>query len=175
MDFKLSQATPILRRTPRVIRALLAGLPEPWITATEGPDSWSPFDIVGHLIHGERTDWIPRVEWIIAHGESRPFPPFDRVAMLEASRGKTLNELLDTFAKLRAESIAHLRSLKLKKKDLKLRGTHPEFGQVTMSQHLATWVAHDLGHISQIVRVMAQQYERAVGPWIKYLPLLTAS
>jgi hypothetical protein len=165
-------AIPVLERTPGVLRALLAGLPDEWTTAREGPESWSPYDVVGHLIHGERTDWIPRAELILRRGEAEPFPPFDRVAMFRESAGKSLGELLDTFARLRGESVVRLRGLGLTPADLERRGRHPELGPVTLSQHLATWVAHDLSHIRQIVRVMGRQYADAVGPWTAYLPML---
>jgi hypothetical protein len=171
--FTLDDAVPVLARTPAVLRSLLADLPEPWVTATEGEGTWSPYDVVGHLIHGERTDWIPRLEHILRHGEAVPFPPFDRFAMFEASRGRTLAELLDTFAELRVVGVDRLRSL-LSPGDLARRGTHPELGTVTLGQHLSTWVAHDLSHIGQIVRVMARRYATAVGPWRRYLPLLGA-
>ncbi len=173
-SFTLDEAVPVLGRTPAVLRALLADLPEPWVTATEGEGTWSPYDVVGHLIHGERTDWIPRVEHILRHGESVPFPPFDRFAMFEASRGRTLTELLDAFAELRASNVGRLRSLLSPTSDLGRRGVHPELGAVTLGQHLSTWVAHDLGHIGQIVRVMARRYATAVGPWRQYLPVLGA-
>ena len=165
MKFSLEASVPILRRTPMVLRTLLLDLPEPWIRGNEGPETWSPFDVVGHLIHGERTDWIPRVEHLLEHGESVPFPVFDRFAQFEESRGKTLAELLDTFARLREQSLRRLDELALKPSDLARRGRHPEFGPMTLEQHLATWVAHDLSHIGQIVRVMGRQYTEAVGPW----------
>ena len=172
MRFDLNEALPVLERTPRAIRELLAGLPEVWIRATEGPDTWSPFDVVGHLIHGERTDWMSRAEIILRDGETRPFPPFDRFAQFEASGGKPLAELLDSFAELRAANLARLRALGLGPDDLQRRGRHPEFGPVTLAQHLATWVAHDLSHIGQIVRVMGRSYTTEVGPWRAYLPML---
>jgi len=172
MEFQLSDGIPVLERTPATFRALLAGLPEPWVAGTEGPATFSAFDNVGHLIHGERTDWIPRARVILAQGASRRFEPFDRFAMLEASRGKTLAELLDTFADLRAENVATLRGWSLTEAQLDLPGEHPELGAVTLRQLLATWVAHDLGHVAQIARVMAKQYRDAVGPWRAYLPIL---
>jgi hypothetical protein len=165
-------AIPVLERTPGVLRALLDGLPDEWISAREGPGSWSPYDIVGHLIHGERTDWIPRAEHILRVGDAEAFPPFDRVAMFRESAGKSLGELLDTFARLRGESVARLLALALTPADLDRRGRHPELGPVTLGQHLATWLAHDLSHIRQIVRVMGRQYSDAVGPWTAYLPML---
>jgi hypothetical protein len=175
MKFRFDAALPVLRRTPSVLIDLLADLPPGWTDAVEGPNTWSPFDVVGHLIHGERTDWMPRVEHLLRHGDAVPFPPFDREAMFAASQGKSLGELLDTFARLRARSLDRLEALGLDDVDLSRRGRHPEFGVVTLGQHLSTWVAHDLGHISQIVRVMARQYTDAVGPWQAYLSILKKS
>lgn len=172
MEFRFEDALPVLERTPSVLRALLTDLPAPFVTATEGPDTWSPFDVVGHLIHGERTDWVPRVEHLLRHGDAVPFPPFDRTAMFEASKGRSLAELLETFAALRAGNLERLRALGLTSADLARPGRHPEFGVVTLGQHLSTWVAHDLGHLSQVVRVMAKQYSTAVGPWKAYLSIL---
>jgi len=172
MNFSLDDALPALRQTPAVLRTWLGNLPASWTTPNEGPDTWSPYDIVGHLIHGERTDWIPRLELLLAYGEARPFEPFDRFAQFEASKGRSLPELLDTFAQLRAASINRLESLRLQPKDFARRGLHPELGPVTLSQLLATWVAHDLNHLGQIARVMGKQYADAVGPWLAYLPLL---
>lgn len=172
MQFVLAEALAVLERTPKVLRELLAGLPEPWIHATEGPGTWSPFDVVGHLIHGELTDWIPRTEIILADGETRPFPPFDRFAQFEASRGKALSELLETFAGLRAASLARLRALRLTSSDLARHGRHPELGAVTLEQLLATWVAHDLSHLGQVARVMGKAYSAEVGPWAAFLPML---
>jgi len=151
---------------------LLLGLPARWIEADEGPGTWSPFDVVGHLIHGERTDWIPRVEHILEHGDAVPFPPFDREAMFAASKGVPLGELLDTFARLRAENLDRLTAMRLTDADLGRRGRHPDLGAVTLGQHLSTWVAHDLSHIAQVARVMARQYADAVGPWRAYLSIL---
>jgi hypothetical protein len=162
----------VLERTPAVLRALLADLPDAWVRATEGPGTWSPFDVVGHLVHGERADWIPRVEHLLRHGTAVAFPPFDREAMFEASQGRPLDDLLDTFAGLRAASLERLATLGLTDADLSREGRHPEFGVVTLGQHLATWVAHDLGHVVQVSRVMARQYRDAVGPWRAYLSLL---
>lgn len=172
MNFSLDDAIPLLRRTPAVLRAWLWDLPEVWTAANEGPDTWSPYDIVGHLIHGERTDWIPRTELLLAHGDSRPFTPFDRYAQFRDSRGKSLQQLLDTFAELRAANVARLESLRLGPEDLERRGLHPELGPVNLGQLLATWVVHDLNHLSQIARVMGRQYTDAVGPWVAYLPML---
>jgi len=172
--FSLAESLPVLERTPAVLRSLLAGLPEPWIVDNEGGESWSPFDVVGHLIHGERTDWMPRAELILSRGESETFPVFDRFAQFEASRGRSLEELLDTFAELRGANLRRLRALAPGPAELARRGRHPEFGPVTLGQHLATWVAHDLGHLGQIARVMARRYTAAVGPWRAYLPVLGA-
>jgi hypothetical protein len=170
--YRLADALPVLRRTPDVVAALLDGLPDAWLHATEGPGTWSPFDVLGHLIHGEKTDWMPRVDHLLAHGEAVPFPSFDREAMFAASKGRAVRDLLDDFATLRAASLARLEALGLTEADLARRGTHPEFGAVTLGQHLATWVAHDLGHVNQIVRTMGRQYVDAVGPWRKYLSML---
>jgi hypothetical protein len=172
MNFSLQTGLPILSRTPTVVDQLLRNLPSGWVEATEGPDTWSPYDVVGHLIHGERTDWVPRVEHLLTHGESVAFPPFDRFAQFEASAGKSLSELLDLFRALRAESLMRLEKLGLTERDMERTGRHPEFGTVTLGQHLATWVAHDLDHIMQIVRVMARQYGDAVGPWRRYLRII---
>jgi DinB superfamily len=172
MEFSFELGMPVLERTPAVLQTLLEGLPPAWTESRDGPDTWSPFDVVGHLIHGERTDWVPRIEHVLAHGDTVPFPVFDRVAMFEASRGRTLAELLATFAELRAASLDRLRSLRLTSADFGRRGLHPGLGVVTLGQHLATWVAHDLSHIAQIVRVMGRQYGVAVGPWKAYLPML---
>jgi|ERR1043165_3595789 uncharacterized damage-inducible protein DinB len=173
MEFQLDRAKEILKRTPATLKALLDGLADEWITTNEGGESWSPFDIVGHLIHGEETDWIPRARMILEDGESRAFEPFDRFAMFEKSKGKTLGELLDTFERLRQESLRELDEMNLTPEMLSKRGLHPELGFVTLSQLLSTWVAHDLGHMGQIVRVMAKQYVDAVGAWQAYLPILS--
>jgi hypothetical protein len=151
---------------------LLLELPVAWTEATEGPGTWSPFDVVGHLIHGERTDWVPRIEHMLRYSDTVSFPVFNREAMFSASRGLSIRDLLDTFDRLRTESLARLDELSLTDADLARRGRHPEFGVVTMGQHVATWVAHDLGHVGQVVRVMARQYSEAVGPWRAYLSIL---
>lgn len=172
MTFQLSEGIAILERTPATFRALLAGLPEMWLTSNEGPDTFSPFDNVGHLIHGERTDWIPRARIILAQGDDRRFEPYDRFAQVRESQGKALSQLLDEFAQLRAENLETLRGWNLSDRELALEGEHPELGTVTLRQLLATWVAHDLGHVAQTSRVMAKQYREAVGPWRAYLPVL---
>ncbi len=173
MEFKLDQATEILRRTPSTLNSLLRDLPDAWVLQNEGPQSWSPFDIVGHLIHGEETDWIPRAKIILEAGETRTFEPFDRFAMFEKSRGKSLTELLDTFERLRGVNLRELEEMHLTAAVLEKRGSHPELGVVTLSELLSTWVVHDLGHIGQIVRVMAKQYDKEVGPWQAYLTILS--
>lgn len=172
MTYTLADAVAVLERTPGSLDALLRGLPDRWTTGNEGPDTWSPFDVIGHLIHGDRTDWLPRAEHLLAHGDALPFPPFDRFAQLEASRGKTLAELLDTFRHERAACLARLAAMHLTEADLSRVGRHPEFGPVTLAQLLATWVAHDLDHIAQIARVMGRQYTDAVGPWRAYLRII---
>jgi uncharacterized damage-inducible protein DinB len=172
MDFRLDHAKEVLGRTPATLNALLRGLPDEWVVPNEGPDSWSPFDVVGHMIHGEKTDWIPRARVILEHGDGRAFEPFDRFAMFEESRGRSLGELLSAFERLRAESLRELEGMRLTPELLAKRGAHPELGVVTLGQLLSTWVVHDLGHVGQIVRVMAKQYGEAVGPWRDYLPVL---
>ena len=172
MDFRFDEAMPVLSRPPAVLRLWLSDLSPRWTAAADGPGTWSPYDVVGHVIHAERTDWIPRAEHILRHGESAPFPPFDREAMFAASRGRSLGELLDTFEALRRESLARLAGLRLTEADLSRRGLHPELGPVTLGQHLATWVAHDMTHLVQVVRTMARQYTEAVGPWAAYLSVL---
>ena len=172
MDFDLTAGTAVLARTPHTLRAMLAGLPPAWTDATEGPETWSAYVIVGHLIHGERTDWIPRARIILAQGPERRFTPYDRLAQFRESEGKSLTELLDEFARLRAENLTTLAGWHLTDAQLDLQGEHPEFGAVTLRQLLATWVAHDLGHIAQTARVMAKQYREAIGPWRAYLPIV---
>jgi hypothetical protein len=172
MELELSNAVAVLERTPGTLRAMLGGLPSAWTTATEGPETWSPYDVVGHLIHGERCDWISRARLILAQGPERRFRPFDRTAMFRESEGKTLNQLLDEFARARADNLATLAGWHLTGDQLELTGEHPEFGTVTLRQLLATWVAHDFTHLAQITRVMAKQYRDAVGPWRAYLSVL---
>jgi hypothetical protein len=172
MEFRLDEGRAVLQRTPAVLHTLLGDLPDCWTAATEGPGAWSPFDVVGHLIHGERTDWVPRVEHLLRHGTTVPFDTFDRDAMFAASRGLSLHELLATFAALRRENLQRLDALGLTPADLDRRGLHPQLGVVTLRQHLATWIAHDLTHVGQAVRVMARQYAQAVGPWRAFLPQL---
>jgi hypothetical protein len=154
---------------------MLRGLPHPWIVAHEGGETWSPFDVVGHLIHGERTDWIPRAKIILEDGESRPFEKFDRFAQFAASRGRTLTDLLDEFASVRRANLETLAAFRLTERDLDRRGTHPELGVVTLRQLLATWTAHDLDHVVQISRVLARQYADEVGPWRAYLRIISGN
>ena len=172
MEFHLADGITILERTPATLRAMLAGLAPAWTDATEGPDTWSPFLNVAHLIHGERTDWIPRARVILEQGANRTFTPFDMTAHLRGNQGLTLPDLLDEFARLRAVNLVTLAGFELGDAQLALQGNHPEFGPVTLRQLLATWVAHDLGHIAQIARVMAKQYREAIGPWRAYLPIM---
>jgi hypothetical protein len=172
MTFDLARGVLILDRTPGVLRSLLDGLPDEWIRPNEGGESWNPFNVVGHLIDGERTDWIPRAR-IILNREARAFEPFDRFNHLTATRGKPLAELLDTFEQLRRANLKTLAGWNLSDHQLELTGAHPELGPVTLRELLAAWVVHDLGHIGQIVRVMAKQYDQEVGPWKAYLPVLT--
>ena len=172
MEHNLEGTIALLERTPATLDALLLNLPEPWTHANEGGTSWSAFDVVGHLIHGERTDWMPRTKRILEFGESRPFDSFDRFAQERESKGKSLPELLGEFARLRGENLRDLRALKLKPEDLRRRGVHPQLGVVTLSELLATWAAHDLTHLHQISRIMAFQYRDAVGPWTKFLGVM---
>lgn len=172
MQYDVNDALEILGRTPRVLSALLDGLPDVWVRANEGEDTWSAFDVVGHLIHGERTDWIPRARIILERGEDQPFEPFDRFAQIEENQGKSMAALLVRFAELRAASLEGLRSLDLSPENLERTGVHPEFGVVKLRDLLATWVAHDLGHIAQVSRVLAKQYRDEIGPWQKYLPIV---
>lgn len=173
MNFVLTEATAVLRRTPGTLRALLAGLPESWLYGAEGPGTWSPFDVVGHLIDGEETDWIPRARIILAGGPNPVFQPFDRFRHLQLNRDTPLGDLLDRFARLRADNVAILEGFRLNDTDMAREGMHPELGRVTLGQLLATWVGHDLGHVAQVARVMAKQYRDEVGPWVAYLPVLT--
>ena len=172
LPFDVENGAAILERTPRVLRALLSGLPAEWIDGNEGEKTWSPYDNVGHLVHGEKTDWVQRAEIILAQGENRAFAPFDRFAQFRDSAGKSLDDLLDEFERLRTANVEKLRGWKLTDAKLALEGIHPAFGLVTLRQLLSTWVAHDLGHIAQISRVMAKQYRDAVGPWRAYLPVM---
>lgn len=172
MDHNLPHTVSLLTRTPAALNSLLRDLPEAWTLRNEGENTWSVFDVVAHLIYGERTDWIPRARIILQFGESRMFEPFDRSGHVQASQGKSLAQLLDEFARARSESLNQLRALNLQPADLDRRGRHPAFGPVTLSQHLASWAVHDLTHLHQISRIMANQYREAVGPWSAYLGVL---
>ncbi|HSP06368.1 MAG TPA: DinB family protein [Acidobacteriota bacterium] len=172
MKFELGDAIPVLERTPQVLRALLTGLPAAWLRGTEGKETWSAYQILGHLIHGEKTDWIPRTRMILEHGESRTFVPFDRTAMLKQPQDLPLAEMLDEFDSLRTANIKILKGLKLDEQQIGRKGRHPDFGPVTLEQLITTWVVHDLGHLAQITRVMAKQYTDEVGPWRAFLPVL---
>jgi hypothetical protein len=172
VPFDLAEGCAILDRTPAILRAWLTDLPEPWVRADEGPNTWSAFDIVGHLIDGEETDWVPRARIILAQGPDRRFVPFDRFRHLRLNAGRPLGELLDRFGSLRAANLETLRGWGLTRAQLALPGEHPELGPVTLDQLLATWVAHDLDHLMQIARVMAKRYTVTVGPWTAYLRVL---
>jgi hypothetical protein len=173
--FDMEEAVAVLSRTPAALDTLLRGLPEGWIAGHEGGDTWTPYDVIGHLIHGERTDWVPRARIILEHRESRPFDKFDRFAQFAASKGRTIAGLLDEFAAARRDSLRELASLGIRAPDLARRGRHPELGVVTLGQLLATWVAHDLDHVVQISRVMARQYSDEVGPWRAFLRVISGS
>jgi len=172
MQHDLEQTIAVLSRTPAALEGLLHDLPEEWSQSNEGRDSWSAFDAVGHLIHADRTDWLPRTKWILEFGETRPFEPFDRLGQVRASMGKPLNQLLEEFSWVRGECVAELRGLRLEAADFERRGQHPTLGGVTLSQLLATWAVHDLTHVHQISRILAHQYREAVGPWSAYLGVL---
>src|SRR5271169_4696126 len=171
-EFSLAEAVTVLTRTPATLTAMLRGLPNVWVRCNEGKDTWSAFDVMGHLIFGERTDWMPRVRIILENGEAQPFDPFDRFAQLKESQDKPLEQLLDDFACLRTENLAALQALNLQPDDLTRRGRHPALGVVTLSELLATWAVHDLTHVHQLSRVMAYQYRDEVGPWRAYLGVL---
>ncbi len=172
MKQNLEYTISLLERTPAALDALVRDLPETWTHRNEGEKTWSVFDVVGHLIHGERTDWIPRARMILEHGETRAFEPFDRWAQERASQEKSLGELLDEFARAREESLRELRGFNLRAEDLERRGRHPALGSVNLSQLLATWAGHDLTHLHQVSRIMAHQYREAVGPWSAYLGVM---
>lgn len=168
-SFDIEEAIQILETTPDVLNVFLSNVPDTWIDADEGPETWSPFDILGHLVHGEKTDWINRTRIILESGESKRFEPFDRFAQFEDSKGKSLPALLEEFEELRRKNVHYLREQALSVDDYEKTGVHPELGEVTLKQLLATWVVHDLSHIRQIARVLAKQYKAEVGPWEKYL------
>lgn len=172
MKFQIEKAVEILAQTPAVVKSLLENLSGEWLENAPDSESWSAFDVVGHLIHGEETDWIPRAEIILAQAENSTFQPFDRFAQLEKSKGKTLNELIENFTALRAKNLKTLREMNLTEEKLQLKGIHPELGEVTLEQLLATWTVHDLNHLKQLVTVLANKYAENVGVWKQYLSIL---
>ena len=172
MIFNLSDSIALLSRTPIILTSLLNGLPDPWITNNDGDQTWSPYDIVGHLIHGEKTDWIPRARIILSDQQDKTFVPFDRFAQNEESKGKSIEQLLSEFSKLRTENVEELKAMNITSKKLEMTGIHPELGVATLAQLLATWTAHDLNHIRQMTRVMARNYKEEAGPWRAYMPIL---
>jgi hypothetical protein len=172
MNFQLADGVAVLERTPSTLRTMLDGLGPGWIDGTEGAETWSPYVIVGHLVHGEKGEWIPRAKIILAQGPQRRFTPYDRFAQFEESKGKSLRQLLDEFATLRQANLTTLAGWNLGESQMELEGEHPEFGLVTLRQLLSTWVVHDLGHVAQVARVMAKQYKSAIGPWRAYLPVV---
>lgn len=173
MQYSIEKSLPILQRTPVVLKTLLEGLDDEWIMNNEGGETWSPYDVVGHLIHGEQTDWIARIKICVAETGDKHFVPFDRFAQFHESRGKTLTQLLDEFAAARKQSLETFSQLNITEADLDKTAIHPKFGTVTLRQLLSTWVAHDLSHIGQIVRVMAKQHKEAVGPWVEFLSIMS--
>jgi hypothetical protein len=175
MEQNLPQTIALLARIPATFNAFLRGLPDSLTLQNEGGDSWSAYDIVGHLVYAERTDWMPRAKMILQFGEARAFEKFDRLGQVQESRGKSLGQLLDEFARVRAENLLALRQLNLRQEDLGRRGKHPSLGVVTLSQLLATWAAHDLTHLHQLSRVLAHQYREAVGPWNVYLGVMNCA
>lgn len=172
MTRTIERALEVLERTPIVLRSQLLGISDFWALSRYGPETFSPFDVVGHLIHGDRTNWMVRVNTILQHGDALPFPAFDRYAMYETSQGKSMNELLDTFAAVRADCVSSLKALRLTEDDLKRQGTHPQLGTVTLGNLLAAWAVHDLGHTHQIAKAMAFQFREEVGPWREFLTIL---
>lgn len=172
MKYKLAKAIEVLEQTPKTLQSFLGNLSDDWLYSNEGKDTWSPYDIVGHLIHGEKTDWIPRLKIILSDSTNKTFTSFDRFAQFKDSKGKSITQLLNEFKTLRTHNLNTLKALNLSQSQLQLKGMHPELGEVTLSQLLATWVTHDLGHIAQISRVMAKQYKTEVGAWVKYISFL---
>jgi len=172
MRYSVDEAISVLKKTPIVLKTLLGDLSSDWTHTNEGGDSWSPFDVVGHLVHGEKTDWMPRLEIVLNDSPDKTFSPYDRFAQFEMSQGKSLAQLLDEFELLRNDNLDTLQSKRLTSADLDREGIHPELGPVTLSEMLSAWVVHDLGHIAQVSRVMAKQYKDEVGPWPRYLTIL---
>ena len=172
MNYSKEQGIEILERTPAILKSLLANISQDWVMNNEGADTFSPYDVVGHLIHGEKTDWVVRAKIILEHGVNKPFEPYDRFAQYEESKGKTLGQLLDEFEKIRKENVGWLQSIQLTEDDLERKGMHPVLGEVTLRNLLSTWVVHDLTHIAQITRVMAKQYKEEMGPWPQFFRIL---
>jgi hypothetical protein len=173
MNYSVEKACEILERTPVILRSLLSGLSPDWTMCNEGPDTFSPYDVIGHLIHGEQTDWVVRAKHILAVGTASPFEPWDRFAQFENSKGKTLDQLLSEFELLRQENMNWLRSVNLSEADLEKKGLHPVLGGVTLRNLLSTWVVHDLTHLAQVTRVMAKQYKEEIGPWKEFFRILS--
>ena len=172
MKYSLERSYEILDRTPAVLQSLLAGLPDDWVMPNEGPETYSPYDVVGHLIHGEKKDWTARTKMILEFGNTQTFVRWNREAMYEESEGKTLQQLLDEFAEIRKENMGWFKALNLTENDLDKKGMHPVLGEVSLRNLLATWVVHDLTHIAQITRVMAKQYKSEMGPWTEFFRIL---
>jgi hypothetical protein len=172
MKYSVEKSFEILERTPAVLKSLLSGLDDSWVMNNEGPDTFSPYDVIGHLIHGEKTDWVVRTKIILEYGNTKPFPPYDRFAQVEGSKGKTLQQLLNEFEKLRNENIKWFQSLSLPDELLNKKGLHPVLGEVTLKNLLSCWVVHDLTHIAQVTRVMAKQYQEEIGPWAEFFRIL---
>jgi len=172
MNFDLNQAISVLEKTPLVFNKLLGSLSQEWTHKNEGQDTWSPYDVMGHLVHGEKTDWMPRLEIILSDSENKTFEPYDRFAQIEMSKGKSVGDLLDEFEVLRKRNLRNLKSKFLTSRDMSKEGIHPELGTITLKNMLSAWVVHDLGHIAQISRVMAKQYKDEIGPWTQYLTIV---
>ena len=172
MEYRLDKALEILERMPKILKTYLENLPDDWIFCNEGEETWSAFDVVGHLIHGEKTDWTKRLEIILSDSNSKIFNTFDRFAQFEASKGKSMNQLLVDFSEVRKQNLEYLKSLNISEEQFNLKAIHPQLGEVTLKNLLACWVAHDLGHIAQIARVIAKQYKAEVGPWTEYISVL---
>lgn len=172
MEFSLEKSIEILERTPKVLESYLNHISPEWLHNNEGKDTWSPYEVVGHLVFGEKTDWLVRIKLILSESENKLFEPFDRFAQIKEGSDKSINELLTEFKTLRQNNLNELNAIKITEQDFNRKGIHPEFGEVTLMQLISTWVVHDLGHIAQISRVMAKQYKTEVGPWIEYLGIL---
>jgi hypothetical protein len=173
MQYDQTKALEILERTPLVLRALLGHLDNEWVMNNEGVDTFSPYDVMGHLIYGEKTDWIPRIKLILDHGTSTSFETFDRFAMYKESKGKSIQQLLNEFEELRKQNVAWFKSLALQERDYDKKGLHPQLGEVTLRNLVATWVVHDLTHVAQITRVMAKQYKTEIGQWVEFFRILS--